>query len=153
MSRHPTAPTKAPLDKLVVWRSEPLEKMPYLSSIPCSTSGRLDTPGIGTCACDARYRPYIDFDTVTPECVAWCAGALLHECAHRYTDHAGWADEYGVEDADRLNGNLGGDAESNDDLVAEGCTTISGKEEQIAALLEELALIPIPVVPGHRGSR
>ncbi len=116
--------TKDQLDELMVWRAEALETMPYFARILYAFRP-LDAPGLGTFACDAHYRLYVDFDAVVPRGVAFCAEALLHECGHLYNEHAARAIEHAVRGDERDEWNVAGDAEINDDLVAAGCKALA----------------------------
>ncbi len=109
---------------LVAWRAEALETMPYMASVLLNLRP-LNAPGLGTFACDARYRLYVDFEAVTPLGARFCAEALLHECCHLFAHDAERADEHGVAPRDRMTYNAASDAANNDDLVDAGCTSLA----------------------------
>ena len=109
---------------LVAWRAEALETMPYMASVLLNLRP-LNAPGLGTFACDARYRLYLDFEVVTPLGARFCAEALLHECCHLFAHDSERADEHGVAPRDRLAWNASADAANNDDLVDAGCTSLA----------------------------
>jgi predicted metal-dependent peptidase len=109
---------------LVAWRAEALETMPYMASVLLNLRP-LNAPGLGTFACDARYRLYIDFEAVTPLGARFCAEALLHECCHLFAHDSERADEHGVAPRDRMTFNVSADCANNDDLIDAGCTSLA----------------------------
>lgn len=109
---------------LVAWRAEALETMPYMASVLLNLRP-LNAPGLGTFACDARYRLYIDFEAVAPLGARFCAEALLHECCHLFAHDSERADEHGVAPRDRMMFNVSADCANNDDLIDAGCTSLA----------------------------
>ncbi len=109
---------------LVAWRAEALETMPYMASVLLNLRP-LNAPELGTFACDARYRLYIDFQAVTPLGTRFCAEALLHECCHLFAHDSERADEHGVAPHERMMWNAASDCSNNDDLVDAGCATLA----------------------------
>jgi len=109
---------------LVAWRAEALETMPYMASVLLNLRP-LNAPGLGTFACDSRFRLYIDFDAVTPLGSRFCAEALLHECCHLFAHDSERADEHGVAPRDRMMFNVAADCSNNDDLIDAGCATLA----------------------------
>lgn len=116
--------TAEQLSDLVAWRGEALETMPYMASVLLNLRP-LNAPGLGTFACDSRYRLYIDFEQVTPLGARFCAEALLHECCHLFAHDSERADEHGVAPRDRMTWNAASDASNNDDLIDAGCTSLA----------------------------
>ena len=110
---------------LAAWTTKALEAMPYMASVLLNLRP-LNTPGLGTFACDAGYRLYVDFDAVAPWGVDACSEVLLHECFHLLAHDSERAVEYGATTNARRNAwNLASDAANNDDLVEAGCTHIA----------------------------
>jgi predicted metal-dependent peptidase len=77
--------------------------------------------GIPTMAVDDHWRIYVNPEFANALGVTRFAAALVHEVNHLIRDHAGRARLCGVQSSEqRHRWNLAGDAELNDDLVADG---------------------------------
>lgn len=109
---------------LMAWRSLALDRMPYFASMLFSLRV-LDAPGLGTFACDAQHRLYVDFDGVADWTPELKAEALLHECGHLFGDHMARATDTNVADHERPDWNIAGDCEINDDLRDAGCVELT----------------------------
>lgn len=119
--RIPTADEQADFS---VWRTLALARMPYMASLLFSV--RLVTaPGLGTFAVDAGHRLYIDFDQVRDWGPVACGEVLLHEVGHLFADHAGQAEEFGIDPTQQRAWNAAADMSLNDDLVQAGCEHIA----------------------------
>lgn len=118
------APTEEHVANLMAWRALALDRMPYYGSMLFSFRV-VNAPGLGTFACDAQHRLYIDFESVTPRGPEFCSEALLHECGHLFGDHMVRATDAGVSDDERSDWNIAGDAEINDDLRDAGCAELT----------------------------
>lgn len=121
-----TRPTSEQMTVLSGWIVEALELMPYMSHILFALRP-FNSTGTQTFACDDKYRLYINFDQVVGKFSnRFCAEALLHECAHLFSDDLKRADEAGIpltQDARRM-WNRAADSANNDDLVEAGCAEL-----------------------------
>src|SRR5699024_3628797 len=81
--------------------------------------------GLGTFAVDAGHRLYVDFDQVRGWGAVACSEVLLHEVGHLFADHAGQAEEFGIDPTQRRTWNAAADMSLNDDLVQAGCDYIA----------------------------
>lgn len=91
---------------------------PYLSHALWSVR-RIASKEVPTMAVDKGWRLYYNVETVAQWSVPEIAGVLYHELCHLLRDHAGRG-ETGAWQTDPLGWNVAGDAEINDDLIAEG---------------------------------
>lgn len=116
-------PTKEQMTILSGWVVEALELMPYMSHILFSLRP-FNSNKTKSFACDDKHRLYINFDHVTQEFThRLSAEALLHECAHLFSDDMGRSVEVGVKQTKEgyAKWNSAADLANNDDLVDAGC--------------------------------
>lgn len=106
------------------WRTLALARMPYMASLLFSVR-LVAAPGLGTFAVDPGHRLYIDFDQVRDWGVVACSEVLLHEVGHLFADHAGQAEEFGIDPTQRRTWNAAADMSLNDDLAQAGCDCIA----------------------------
>jgi predicted metal-dependent peptidase len=119
-------PTEAQLQLLGRWRVEALELMPYMAHILFAMRP-FNSTSTNSFACDERYRLYINFENVEREFSdQLSAEALLHECAHLFSNDKERGDEAGVPMTPeaRKRWNRACDAANNDDLVEGGCVAL-----------------------------
>lgn len=114
---------------LARWRTDALDKMPYMASLLFSLR-LVDAPGLGTFAVDPGHRLYIDFDALAGNPQTWttqvCAEALLHECGHLFGNHSERATDAGARNSmQHSDFNCAADAEINDDLFDAGCKALA----------------------------
>ena len=74
-------------------------------------------PGLGSIAVDRSWRLYIDPEIVRRWSVEELGSMLVHHAGHLLRDHAGRADQLGIDDASESAWVAATDAEINDDLV------------------------------------
>ncbi len=114
---------------LARWRTDALDKMPYMASLLFSLR-LVAAPGLGTFAVDPGHRLYIDFDALAANPQTWttqvCAEALLHECGHLFGNHSERATDAGARNSmQHSDFNCAADAEINDDLSDAGCKALA----------------------------
>jgi predicted metal-dependent peptidase len=112
-------------NKLAAARLLAGERQPFLA-VALYALTPIAAPGLGTFAVDDKWRLYIDPQTLSEWSVMEVAGVLMHEVGHVVRDHANRARESGVDETLRLAWNIAGDAEINDDLIADGLTLPKG---------------------------
>ena len=74
-------------------------------------------PGLGSIAVDRSWRLYIDPEIVRRWSVEEIGSMLVHHVGHLLRDHAGRADQLGIDDASESAWGAAADAEINDDLI------------------------------------
>lgn len=111
-------PSPAELEQLRAARLRAVEYAPYLAHA-LYAARPVAAIGLGTFAVDARWRLYIDPETLTEWGPQMSGAVLVHEAGHLVRDHAGRArDLPGEFDPERWN--YATDAAINDDLVSTG---------------------------------
>jgi predicted metal-dependent peptidase len=118
---------RAPFDatKLAAARLKAAQLQPFLGVAlfalsPCSA------PGLDTFAVDERWRLFVDPAALDRWSVEEVAGVLLHEVGHVVRFHSARARAQFVDISTARLWNIAGDAEINDDLVADGATLPAG---------------------------
>lgn len=104
-------------EKLQAGRLRAAKDRPYLATALWSLLPR-EHAGLGTLAVDQHWRLYYDPVQVEAWNVEELAAVLVHEVGHLLRDHAGRAQSHGANNHQTWN--IAGDAEINDDLIAEG---------------------------------
>ncbi len=89
---------------------------PYLATA-LFASPVVAAPGLGSIAVDRSWRLYIDPEIVGRWSAEEIGSVLVHHAGHLLRDHAGRADELGIDDASERAWMAAADAEINDDLV------------------------------------
>lgn len=89
---------------------------PYLATA-LFASPVVAAPGLGSIAVDRSWRLYIDPEIVGRWSAAEIGSVLVHHAGHLLRDHAGRADQLGIDDASERAWMAAADAEINDDLV------------------------------------
>jgi predicted metal-dependent peptidase len=89
---------------------------PYLATA-LFASPVVAAPGLGSIAVDRAWRLYIDPDVVLRWSAEEIGSVLVHHVGHLLRDHAGRAEQLGVDDASEAAWVAAADAEINDDLV------------------------------------
>ena len=74
-------------------------------------------PGLGSIAVDRSWRLYIDPEIVRRWSVEEIGSMLVHHAGHLLRDHAGRADQLGIDDVSESAWVAATDAEINDDLI------------------------------------
>ena len=114
--------------KLAAARLWASARMPYLTSAIFASSVRPD-PGGGTIAIDRGWQLSADPDLVERFSVEELGRLLIHLAGHVIRDHGGRAERLGVAEEDgRARWNRCGDAEINDDLLADDCVPPAAPE-------------------------
>lgn len=96
---------------LAVARARLLSRAPYFA-VGAFALVPVPTPGLGTLACDARWRLYYDPSVLQAWTPDGLATAIEHELGHLLRDHAGRRSE-----REARKWNIATDAEINDDLA------------------------------------
>lgn len=89
---------------------------PYLATA-LFASPVVAAPGLGSIAIDRSWRLYLDPDIVRRWSAEEIGSVLVHHAGHLLRDHAGRADQLGIDDASETAWVAAADAEINDDLV------------------------------------
>jgi len=89
---------------------------PYLATA-LFASPVVASPGLGSIAVDRSWRLYIDPELVRRWSAEQIGSVLVHHVGHLLRDHAGRADQLGIDDASQSAWAAAADAEINDDLV------------------------------------
>ena len=89
---------------------------PYLATA-LFASPIVAAPGLGSIAVDRSWRLYIDPEIVRRWSAEEIGSVLVHHVGHLLRDHAGRADQLGIDDASETAWAAAADAEINDDLV------------------------------------
>jgi len=89
---------------------------PYLASA-LFASPVVASPGLGSIAVDRSWRLYMDPEVVRTWSAAEIGSVLVHHAGHLLRDHAGRADQLGIDDSSEKAWVTAADAEINDDLV------------------------------------
>ena len=89
---------------------------PYLATA-LFASPLVAAPGLGSIAVDRSWRLYIDPDIVQRWSAEEIGSVLVHHAGHLLRDHAGRADQLGIDGASETAWMAAADAEINDDLV------------------------------------
>lgn len=103
--------------KLVAAKMIAFERRPYFGA-GFSALIPVRTPGLGTLACDQYWRMYYDPAVLEEWSVMTLAGAITHELSHLLREHFARSKKFGPT-FDQMIGNIAGDLEINDDLIAE----------------------------------
>jgi hypothetical protein len=117
----PEKPVALDRAKLDAARLVAVDKQPFLAAALYSLRP-YSAPGLGTIGVDEKWRLYVDPDILRKWSVNQVAGVLLHEVGHVVRDHAGRAKSVLVSEDTKFQWNISGDAEINDDLIADGVT-------------------------------
>ena len=91
-------------------------RFPYLASA-LFASPVVAAPGIGTIAVDRSWRLYMDPELVDSWSSEEIASVLVHHVGHLLRDHAGRAEQLGIDEFSEMAWVSAADAEINDDLV------------------------------------
>lgn len=89
---------------------------PYLATA-LFASPVVAAPGLGSIAVDRSWRLYVDPEVVRRWSAEEIGSVLVHHVGHLLRDHAGRADQLGIDDASQNAWAAAADAEINDDLV------------------------------------
>jgi predicted metal-dependent peptidase len=89
---------------------------PYLATA-LFASPVVSAPGLGSIAVDRSWRLYVDPELVRRWSPEEIGSMLVHHAGHLLRDHAGRADQLGIDDAAEKAWVAAADAEINDDLV------------------------------------
>jgi predicted metal-dependent peptidase len=113
------------LQKLAAARLVAATRYPFLA-VGLFALTPVAAAGLGTFAVDEQWRVFIDPEVLTAWTVDEVAGVLCHELGHVVRDHAERARACFVGLDEHVRWNVAGDAEINDDLLADGMTLPGG---------------------------
>lgn len=113
--------TSAALDQqaLAAARLWGATRFPYLASALFATAV-VPAPRLGSVAVDRSWRLYVDPVLVGRWSAQELAGVLIHHVGHLLRDHAGRADQLGIDASSERDWIVAADAEINDDLLDSG---------------------------------
>src|SRR5687767_10873778 len=96
-------------------------RFPYLASAVFA-SKVVPVPKLGSIAADRSWRMYMDPDLVNSWSCDEVGSMLVHQVGHLLRDHAGRAQQLGIDSSSEEDWVAAADAEINDDLVEDGVT-------------------------------
>jgi predicted metal-dependent peptidase len=96
-------------------------RFPYLASAVFA-SKVVPMPKLGSIAADRSWRMYMDPDLVNSWSCDEVGSMLIHQVGHLLRDHAGRAEQLGIDASSQEDWVAAADAEINDDLVEDGVT-------------------------------
>jgi predicted metal-dependent peptidase len=96
-------------------------RFPYLASAVFASS-IVAAPRLGSIAADRSWRLYMDPSLVESWSADEVGSMLVHQVGHLLRDHAGRAQQMGIDSSSEGDWTAAADAEINDDLVDDGVT-------------------------------
>lgn len=137
---------------------------PYLATA-LFASPVVAAPGLGSIAVDRSWRLYVDPEIVRRWTAEQIGSVLVHHVGHLLRDHAGRADQLGIDDACEKAWVAAADAEINDDLVdtdasfaldpivpsALGCEAGGFAEDYFRSIRDSSELVPGECGSGAHG--